>query len=192
MCKLILLSAAAPCFAQHPGCPYGKPLFPVSSLNYNTKASLVQSLYFYPTAVMRSFMISLKKSIKYLWNALLINKIHKKGRKSCPNAVAIPNARYSSVATRSKNSHSSGSNVASGFSSSWLKDPIVWILNSHRQTELPQNHGMPFPSFLSASGHTFYIILKIPDHTMLAEPFPNFKQLQFHPAGIAKTLYIRP
>ena len=32
VCKLILLSAAAPCFASRPGCPYGKPLQEVNSL----------------------------------------------------------------------------------------------------------------------------------------------------------------
>ena len=32
VCKLILLSAAAPCFAQHPSCPYGKPLQEVNDL----------------------------------------------------------------------------------------------------------------------------------------------------------------
>lgn len=32
VCKLILLSAAAPCFAQHPGFPYGKPSQEVNDL----------------------------------------------------------------------------------------------------------------------------------------------------------------
>lgn len=32
VCKLILLSAAAPCFAQRPGCPCGKPLQEVNDL----------------------------------------------------------------------------------------------------------------------------------------------------------------
>ena len=32
VCKLILLSAAAPCFAQHPGCPCGKTLQEVNDL----------------------------------------------------------------------------------------------------------------------------------------------------------------
>lgn len=32
VCKLILLSAAAPCFAQHPGFPYGKPVQEVNDL----------------------------------------------------------------------------------------------------------------------------------------------------------------
>lgn len=32
VCKLILLAAAAPCFAQHPGFPYGKPVQEVNDL----------------------------------------------------------------------------------------------------------------------------------------------------------------
>ena len=32
VCKLILLSAAAPCFANRPGCPYGKPVQEVNDL----------------------------------------------------------------------------------------------------------------------------------------------------------------
>ena len=32
VCKLLLLSAAAPCFAQHPGFPYGKPVQEVNDL----------------------------------------------------------------------------------------------------------------------------------------------------------------
>ena len=32
VCKLILLSAAAPCFARQPGCPYGKPVEEVNDL----------------------------------------------------------------------------------------------------------------------------------------------------------------